>query len=464
MQVTQVDRFAGEDDGENNAGSSALIAHWSQHGRWPPRYFHQPSDMDRDQVFAQPKSASSRSKRSSSTHSAALSLNTPSDQKPREQRSAEYRDPRYESLLGTKGSHMQASQLGITDASKRFCERLLAAQVELPTDSLFRDDLFAATCTKLHGQNEARVVQDISRLIVPSAEELGTRGATHLQGLAESVNAGWNNCFPVTKTRPQPDYAVGFRREAFTADQMQRLEALGADVMDQSYYMATFFMYFPFLTCEVKCGAAALNVADCQNAHSMTIALRAVVELYRLAKREQELHREILAFSFSHDDRTVRIYGHYAEIDGSKTDYYRHEIEDFSFVGSNGKEKWSAYKFTRNIYDIWMPMHFRRICSAIDQIPVNAETANAGADVNYTNSERNFTRESPIFPASGNDFSDVRFDTSNSDPLAQAVEQKIQSQATGGTESTDSSTAASNPLPTPTASVTKGGASKRPKY
>ncbi|QSS59431.1 hypothetical protein I7I51_08866 [Histoplasma capsulatum] len=26
-------------------------------------------------------------------------------------------------------------------------------------------------------------------------------------------------------------------------------------------------------------------------------------------------------------------------------------------------------KFTKNVYDIWMPMHFDRICSAIDQLP-----------------------------------------------------------------------------------------------
>jgi len=51
-------------------------------------------------------------------------------------------------------------------------------------------------------------------------------------------------------------------------------------------------MYFPFLTCEVKCGSAALDIADRQNAHSMTLAVRGVVELFRLEKREKEFHRE----------------------------------------------------------------------------------------------------------------------------------------------------------------------------
>jgi len=49
--------------------------------------------------------------------------------------------------------------------------------------------------------------------------------------------------------------------------------------------MATYYMYFPFLTCEVKCGASALDIADRQNAHSMALAVRGVVELFRLRKR-----------------------------------------------------------------------------------------------------------------------------------------------------------------------------------
>lgn len=130
-------------------------------------------------------------------------------------------------------------------------------------------------------------------------------------------------------------------------------------------------MYFPFLTCEVKCGAAALDVADRQNAHSMTLAVRGVVELFRMVKREKELHREILAFSLSHDHRTVRIYGHYPVLDGEKTTFYRHAIHTSDFTALDGKEKWTAYKFTKNVYDIWMPTHLKRICSVIDDLPLN---------------------------------------------------------------------------------------------
>ena len=128
-------------------------------------------------------------------------------------------------------------------------------------------------------------------------------------------------------------------------------------------------MYFPFLTCEVKCGAAALDIADRQNAYSMTLAVRGIVEFFKLVKREKELHREILAFSISHDHRAVRIYGHYPVIDGDKATFYRHPIHTFDFTSLDGKEKWTAYKFTKNVYDLWMPNHFKRICSVIDELP-----------------------------------------------------------------------------------------------
>jgi hypothetical protein len=193
--------------------------------------------------------------------------------------------------------------------------------------------------------------------------------------LIESTNEGWNNSLPLTGTRPQPDFSVGFKREAFTKDQLDKLSPFIGDFIfgDQSYFMATYYMYFPFLTCEVKCGAAALDIADRQNAHSMTLAVRATVELFRLVGREMELHREILGFSISHDHMSVRIYGHYPIIDGKDTKYYRHPIHAFGIIGLDGKEKWTAYKFTKNVYDLWMPNHFKLLCSAIDQIPADLD-------------------------------------------------------------------------------------------
>jgi hypothetical protein len=72
---------------------------------------------------------------------------------------------------------MDKSDLDITKASKDLCRRLSELDQGLPNDSLFRDDLFERTYRKIKDRNEARVIQDIARLVVPSAETLATYGA-----------------------------------------------------------------------------------------------------------------------------------------------------------------------------------------------------------------------------------------------------------------------------------------------
>ncbi|KAK4170682.1 hypothetical protein QBC36DRAFT_126416 [Triangularia setosa] len=264
---------------------------------------------------------------------------------------------------------MRKSPLGLASASQALCRSLLENKPLVPSDTLFRDDIFETTCQKIEDKNEARIIQDISRLIVPSAESHATFGAKHLDILIESVNEGWNNSIPLTSTRPQPDYSVGFRRDAFTDDKFAKLSPCIGNFLagDQSLFMATYYMYIPFLTCEVRCGAAAFDIADQQNAHSMTLAVRGIVELFRAVKREDEVNRKILAFSVSHNHESVRTYGHYPVISGKNIEYHRHPIQNYLFADS--ENKWIAYRFTKNVYDKWMPAHFDNICSATDQLP-----------------------------------------------------------------------------------------------
>jgi hypothetical protein len=191
--------------------------------------------------------------------------------------------------------------------------------------------------------------------------------------LIESVNEGWDNSIALIKSRPQPDYAVRFKRIIFTEDQFKKIQPFISGFSEMSLFMNIYYMYFPFLTCEIKCGVTALNIADRQNAYSMTIAVRGVIELFRLIKREKELYREILAFSVSHNHRTVRIYGHYPVLDGKKITFYRYPIREFSFTELDGKEKWTAYKFTKNVYDIWMPTYLKRICSVINDLSLDPD-------------------------------------------------------------------------------------------
>lgn len=294
---------------------------------------------------------------------------TPSDQKLRDEKSAPYAHPSYETtVLIPNGCYMTDSKLGITDESELLCQALLDGQVAVPKDSLFEDEFFELTCESVRLENEARVVRDITPLICPSAVNSAIRGAQNLRHLIETVNAGWNSAIALAKPRPQPDFSVGFKSSAFSEAQLAKLRPL---IGDTSFYMATWQMYFPFLTCEVKCGIGSLVVADRQNAHSMTLSVRAFVELYRSLgrSREIELNRKILAFSISHDHEIVKIYGHYPVIDGAQTTYFRHTIKEFNFKSEKGKERWTAYKFTMNVYNIFMPQLLDLITSAIDDIP-----------------------------------------------------------------------------------------------
>ena len=380
-----------------NDKTSDSIKTWIASKRWPKEYFEQDSqvrqNLEHDSWLEEQMEQSSipvvqyveingvkypspirkvptsvRRKQSDS------SLTGSGDQKKRENKSAAYRDTRYSTLLAAKGSYMHEfddddDDDDISKHSRNLRRVLLEHDQTVPESSLFRDDLFKRVCREIEDRNEAMIIQDITRLIVPSAKNLGIYGARHLDHLIENVNEAWTGSIPVEGPRPQPDYCVGFRRSAFTDEQLKRLSPLIGSVYDTSFFVATYRMHFPFLACEVKCGAAALDIADRQNAHSMTIAVRGIVELYKAVKREKELHGEILAFSISHDHRAVRIYGHYPIIHGDKTAFYRYPIRTFDFTELDGRDKWTAYKFTKNVYDVWMPTHLRRICSIIDQLP-----------------------------------------------------------------------------------------------
>lgn len=356
-----------------------FIDYWRKGRYWPREYFElddSEPEAIMNRIYARLKTRSFSRKRSEVGGSASSS-GTPNDQISREGKSTPYRNPNYPFVLEDKNSFMRESECDITDASKDLCRTLLETDQIIPKDSLFNDETFTKACQKLEYRNETRVIQDIGRLIVPSAETLATYGATHLDCLIEGVNQGWTSSMPIPNCgpRPQPDYSVGFGPSAFTDDQLKTLIPFVGDALDAYTTLFTGFhnMYFPFLTSEVKCSNATIDIADRQNAHSMTIAVRGTVELFRAVKRETELHREILAFSISHDHEIVKIYGHYPVIDGQETRFYRHPIHVFSFKVLGGRDRWTAYKFTMNVYNIWMPMHLKRIRSAIDDIPSNLD-------------------------------------------------------------------------------------------
>lgn len=333
------------------------IDHWVRTSKWPK----QVNEMQR--VLARRKStASARSqsrKRSEPGDTDAADAPVP------------YADPKFNKLLEKHDSYLFKSTSGLTKQSKELCKGLLERPQTLPSDKFFGDK-FEQICNQVQNRNEARIVHSITPHIVPSAEEydLDYNGQVYL---IETRNESWSNAWLLSRIekRPQPDYAVGFQQAAFTPEQQGKLKPWIGDPLacDQSHFMATYMMLFPFLTCEVKSSAASLDAADHQNGLSMTIAVRGVVQLFRAVGREAELHREILGFSVSHDACSVRLYGHFAEIDGQSTRCYRETIRNFYFTEQEGKERGTSYRIITNIYATWVPMHLDRIRSAVDQLP-----------------------------------------------------------------------------------------------
>lgn len=266
------------------------------------------------------------------------STNTPSEQHYTGNKAAPYKDAKFDVMLELHGVDMKLdSESIITPKSREWCSTLLNTEATVPGGSGFQHESFARLMNKIKGSNKARVVQDIARLVVPSAETMHIQDAGNY--LVESVDEGWKISRPLMGCRPEPDYSVGFDRKAFSVRQHEKLVPYVRlyTSFSLSYSMATWYMHFPFLASEVMCGVDDLDIADRQNAHSMTIAVRVVVQLFREVKRGDEINKEILAFSVSHNDQNVRIYGHFAVINGTDITYHRHEIDRFNLVANRGE-------------------------------------------------------------------------------------------------------------------------------
>jgi hypothetical protein len=101
------------------------VDYWRKEGHWPKQYFERKSNIDH--LLAWKKSSSSLRRKQSDSGSTTPSSAMPSDQKPREEKSAPYRDARYSAWLETKGSFMDEDKEGPKKESKDLCQNLLVA-------------------------------------------------------------------------------------------------------------------------------------------------------------------------------------------------------------------------------------------------------------------------------------------------------------------------------------------------
>lgn len=281
---------------------------------------------------------------------------------------------------------------GPSKASQTFTQRLLQMrQSPLPDHRYDGDDVFTSTLERLEGKSERKVQHSLHDLICPQAEALADRTTDRdlrqkYDLLVDAMDEPWSKRAAIFKedksqgyealAMPRPDYCVGFKATKFSSDQRRKLvRALG----DPAIWTPMGRVSLPFLTCEAKY-MNGLEQADNQNAHSMTLAIMSVVNLFRRAQCERTIHLEILGFSISYNHKAVQLYCHYPVINGENTAIYRSKLHRHDFDFQQDRDRWKSYRFVRSVYERWAPMHFKRLCDAIDRIDGNFDVSSLSSN------------------------------------------------------------------------------------
>ena len=254
---------------------------------------------------------------------------------------------------------------------------------------------------RCQNRNEALVNREVTPMLVPRITLTYLDGANHLEHVVDEVNAGWDERCVLAGPRIHPDLAIGLYSSAFTSEEIDKLNNYTAV---DNWTRFTGDMYFPFLMCEVKCGREGLDMADRQNMHSCSVALRALLRIeeeadkYRLEKMLASLNGQILVFSISHDQKDARLYGHYATIHEEKWTYHRYSIDSFKLFPKRD-EILALHNYVHNILKTHLPTHVQRLKDALAAFPEPGVLSSAGTGM--TSIDDNFQRDSDGFLVPG---------------------------------------------------------------
>ena len=358
-RVSQPDREAG--DIENNQAPKDLDCHpvkyWVVNDRWPESFGQDAVIMSQNTASKQTSDSqdSSGKRKSESTH----------------------RSDRLE-RLAENGVFMKTSAL-TQRSSKELCKSYLQGDRVPKWWPSYPPEKIPAILDRIDGLNEGRIQRDIMPLVVPSAENLFYCDEPIEDWIGDDVHTEWTRSATMGSTRPKPDYTAGLLRKAFTKDENDKLRNYASPLRP---FLFTAELSFPFLICEAKSGEEGLNKAHRQNIHSASIAVRAIIELYREAFRESDpnrvskLYGQILVFTISHNHNMVHLHGHYAVISEDfpgKLEFYRYEIALFSLTLDEGRDRFRTYNFVQNVYEKFAPEHRKRIKDAVAHLKTPGE-------------------------------------------------------------------------------------------
>ena len=334
-----------------NGCYSNPIEYWTEHNSWPPNF-------PAEEVHMGDFSSNKRSRSQSNSYSQGVK-----DGDNPTAWTRQHAEKMQEAGLIMAEYQAQAV---ISDNCRRLCNSILEADYPPPQGPLFQKDRLLKVLDQVQFRNEARVVRDITPIVVPSAELLLISDQPGLEYITEAMNAEWVQCDTLCGPRPKPDFVAGISPSAFTREEKEKLK------MNHTSACPNLFpenMYFPFLICEVKGSDRPIQEAERQAMHSASIAARAVIQLYRKISSAEQLNRQILTISVSHNNTTIKVFGHFAHIDNEHITFFRHRIYTADFAADFASADWAkAYKITRGIYDYFFPKHLDRIASALPKL------------------------------------------------------------------------------------------------
>ncbi|KAF2158944.1 hypothetical protein M409DRAFT_30574 [Zasmidium cellare ATCC 36951] len=225
----------------------------------------------------------------------------------------------------------------------------------MPADSAYGQDRLAKVLRRVRFRNEARVVRDVTPIVVPSPELLHINGHAELDDVCKAMNAEWTQCDTLCGPRPKPDFVTGLSAAAFTKEEKEKLQMSHTSACPNLFLEN---MYFPFLIYEVKGSDRLIEEAERQAMHSASIATRAVVELFRKISATAEVHKKILAFSVAHNHSIVMIFAHFATITDQRTSFFRRLLHLHRFAEDLESTAWTkSYQIIRAIYEHFVPQH-----------------------------------------------------------------------------------------------------------
>lgn len=312
----------------------------------------------------------------------------------------------YQRWIFTKGLDMDVlkGEECVSKESKAQCINLQKITLNAIQPSIFPEGSLRKVLNKCQNRNEALVNRDVTPMLVPPIMSLYFGGANHLEHVIDEVNTDWDERCVLAGPQLRPDLAIGLFSSAFTCEEIDKLNNYTAS---DNWTRFTGEMYFPFLMCEVKCGKEGLDVADRQNMHSSSVALRAILRIeqeadkYRPGKRLASLNGQILVFSISHDQKDARLYGHYALLHGDKWTYHRYFINSFNLLlnRNNVLDVLALYNFVQNLFKSHLPIHVQRLKDALAAFPEPGVLSSAASGV--TSTDENFQQNQPNRDADG---------------------------------------------------------------